>query len=88
MPRKYLETSIKINNHNEANYFRFASALSSALGLDGPFQPVPSLTHYLLASLPQKTVVTTNYDSLFEQALKNIKKAAFTINTPQGLFKK
>ncbi|WP_372369777.1 SIR2 family protein [Candidatus Uabimicrobium sp. HlEnr_7] len=41
---------------------------------------VPSITHYLLATLPVSTVVTTNFDSLLEQSLLRIKKVAFTIN--------
>ena len=42
--------------------------------------PTPSITHYLLAAFPVSTIVTTNFDTLLEQSLLRIKKAAFTIH--------
>ncbi|BBM82188.1 SIR2 family protein [Candidatus Uabimicrobium amorphum] len=43
--------------------------------------PTPSITHYLLATFPVGTIVTTNFDTLLEQSLLRIKKAAFTIHS-------
>ena len=60
----------------------FASALRRALGFATPLPPLPSLTHYLLASMPVSPMVTTNYDNLLEQAVEHIKKVAFTIHSP------
>jgi hypothetical protein len=56
---------------------RFGDALKSALGFSGPFSPRPSVTHYLLASLPMHNVVTTNFDPLLELSFKFLKKSLF-----------
>eukprot|EP01123_Difflugia_compressa_P004133 TRINITY_DN15486_c0_g1_i1.p1 TRINITY_DN15486_c0_g1~~TRINITY_DN15486_c0_g1_i1.p1 ORF type:complete len:413 (+),score=83.62 TRINITY_DN15486_c0_g1_i1:185-1240(+) len=61
---------------------KFGSALRESLHFGGEFIPRPSVTHYLLASLPMHNVVTTNFDPLLEHALKYLKKAAFTISSP------
>ena len=42
--------------------------------------PTPSITHYLLSTFPVSTMVTTNFDTLLEESLLRIKKAAFTIH--------
>ncbi|MFX0066325.1 MAG: SIR2 family protein [Candidatus Hermodarchaeota archaeon] len=63
----------------------FAKTLKEVLGFNTTFPPLPSLTHYLLASLSTRSIVTTNYDTLLEQALEHIKEVFFTINTPQNV---
>eukprot|EP01120_Amphizonella_sp_Union-15-10_P013685 TRINITY_DN6412_c0_g1_i1.p1 TRINITY_DN6412_c0_g1~~TRINITY_DN6412_c0_g1_i1.p1 ORF type:complete len:571 (-),score=95.62 TRINITY_DN6412_c0_g1_i1:43-1755(-) len=65
----------------------FGSVLKESLGFKQESFPRPSLTHYLITSLPTKTIVTTNYDNLLEQSLRSIKKAVFTINTPPDVAK-
>lgn len=40
----------------------------------GPGLGRPTLPHYLLASLPVKIIVTTNYDDLLEQALEGLRR--------------
>ncbi len=49
----------------------------------GPGLGRPTLPHYLLASLPMKVMVTTNYDDLLEQALEGLRRhpAAITNET-------
>jgi len=65
---------------------RFPEAFRKALGYGkDQISPHPSFTHYLIAGLPLRDVVTTNYDTLLEQAFKAIKLTAFTLNEPKDV---
>jgi O-acetyl-ADP-ribose deacetylase (regulator of RNase III) len=51
----------------------------------GPGRVRPTLSHYLLMSLPVRIVVTTNYDNLLEQSLDALRRHPATITNEQDV---